>query len=168
MQYCIHRHYVLVDEEDDLFVPFHLWICTAISSILESYEEQSNPFTLHNSKLLIWKKCNFSGLESWNEVREALQPYVSKINQYIRFVKVIPTMKMFLKVLSHEDYDRYNLCTQMSLECFMKYKLDIFCHYDLDVDICGFTAHSLATGCSRCEDNYNMLSSDKDHDSNCT
>jgi hypothetical protein len=80
MQYCIQRRYVLVDEEDDLFVPFHLLICTAISSILESYEEQCNPFTLHNIELLIWMKCNFSGLESWNEVRKALQPYVSKIN----------------------------------------------------------------------------------------
>lgn len=81
---------------------------------------------------------------------------------------VIPNMKMFLKVLGHEDYDRYILCTQMSLECFMKYNMDIFCHYDLDVDVCGFTAHSVATGCKRCEDNYNMLSSDKEHDSTCT
>jgi pyruvoyl-dependent arginine decarboxylase (PvlArgDC) len=38
----------------------------------------------------------------------------------------------------------------------------------LDVDVCGYTAHSLATGCSRCEDNYNMLSSEKIHSANCS
>ncbi len=50
----------------------------------------------------------------------------------------------------------------------MKYNLYIFCHYDLDVDVCGYTAHSLASGCSRCEDNYNTLPSDKIHEKNCS
>jgi hypothetical protein len=166
-QYCIHRRFLLVDEEDELFVPFHLLMCSAISVVMDSYEAQGNPFTLHNSELLIWKKCNFNGSETWSFVCEALRPYVTKLNQYIRFVMVIPSIKSFLKVLHFEDYDRYIVSTLMSLECFMKYNMDIFCHYDLDVDVCGFTAHSLASGCGRCEDNYNMMSSDKYHDSNC-
>jgi hypothetical protein len=49
----------------------------------------------------------------------------------------------------------------------MKYNLDIFCYYDLDVDVCRYTAHSLASGCSRCGDNYNVLSSDKIHEKTC-
>jgi hypothetical protein len=150
------------------FLPFHLLMCTAISSVLESYEASDNPFTLNNRELLIWKKCNFKVSEIWEEVKNALQPYVAQINQYIRFLMVIPGMKSFFKVIGSKDNIRYILCTQMSIETFMKYNLDIFCHYDLDVDVCGYTAHSLATGCSRCEDNYNMLSSEKIHSKNCS
>jgi hypothetical protein len=49
--------------------------------------------------------------------------------------------EIILKVIGQEEHDRFTLCTLMSLDCFMKFNLDIFCHYDLDTDICGFTAH---------------------------
>jgi hypothetical protein len=159
---------ILLEEEDDLFVPFHLLICSAISSVLESYEASDNSFTLHNRELLIWKNFNFNGSELREEVKDALQPYEAQINQYIPLIMVIPGIKSFVKVIGCEENNRYMLCTQMSLKTFMKYNLDIFCHYDLDVDICGYTAHSLASGCSSCEDNYNMFSSDKMHKKNCS
>lgn len=159
---------MLLDEDDDLFVPFHLLMCTAIASVMESYEAEKNPFMTHKKQLLIWKRCSFHGSESWKVVRSALGNNVTTLHQYIRFVMIIPGMKTFLKVLGQEEHDRFILCLLMSLDCFMKFNLDIFCHYDLDVDICGFTAHSLASGCKRCEDNYNMLDSDKHHASDCS
>jgi hypothetical protein len=128
---------ILLEEEDDLFVPFHLLLCSAISSVLESYEASDNSFTLHNRELLIWKNFSFNGSELWEEVKDALQPYEAQINQYIRLIMVIPGIKSFVKVIGCEENNRYMLCTQMSVKTFMKYNLDIFCHYDLDVDICG-------------------------------
>jgi hypothetical protein len=99
-------------------------------------------------------------------VKEVLWPYIAEISQYLYFIIIIPGIKSSLRVLGSEGNNRYMY--QMSLETFMKYSLDIFCHYDLDVDVCGYTTHSLASGCSRCEDNYNMLSSDKIHEKNCS
>jgi hypothetical protein len=80
---------------------------------------------------------------------------------------VIPGMKSFLQVIAFEQHDRYVVSLLMSLGSFVKYNLDTFCHYDLDVDISGFTAHSLASGCGRCQDNCNMLESVKNHDKTC-
>ena len=81
---------------------------------------------------------------------------------------VIPGIKSFLRIIQHEEKKVYIFSTLLSLESFMKYNQDTFCHYDLDIDICGFTAHSLANGCGRCQDNYNMLESDKNHDKACS
>jgi hypothetical protein len=167
-QYCIYRRLLIVDEDDDLFVPFHLLMYTAIASVLESYEAKDNPFTSHNSQLLIWKCFNFKGCETWNDVRCSLAHYVTNLSQYIIFVMVIPGIKSFLRVIQHEEKKVYMFSTLLSLECFMKYNKDMFCHYDLDIDICGFTAHSLASGCPRCKDNYHMLSSNKQHDKVCS
>ncbi len=167
-QYCIYRRLLIVDEDDDLFVPFHLLMYTAIASVLESYEAKDNPFTSHNSQLLIWQRCNFKGCETWNEVQYALAHYVTNLSQYIVFVMVIPGIKSFLRIIQHEEKKVYIFSTLLSLESFMKYNQDTFCHYDLDIDICGFTAHSLASGCPRCKDNYHKLSSNKQHDKDCS
>lgn len=168
IQYCSYRRLLIVDEDDDLFIPFHLLMCTAIVSVLESYETTDNPFMAFNKQLLIWKRCSFTGSETWKEVRCALGSNITNLHQYIRFVMVIPRMKSFLQVIAFEQHDRYVVSLLMSLGCFVKYNLDTYCHYDLDVDICGFTAHSLASGCGRCQDNYNMLESDKNHDKACS
>jgi hypothetical protein len=168
IQFLTYHHILLVDKDDDLFIPFHLLMCTAIASILEFHDSQENPFMMHNRSLLIWKCCTFTGSESWKVVQCALQNNVSVMYQYIHFVMLIQGMKSFIKVLGHQERDRFMLSTLMSLDCFIKYNLDNFCHYDVDVDICGFTAHSLAMGCDRCEDNYNLLVSDKHHVYNCS
>jgi hypothetical protein len=167
-QYCIYRRMLLLDEDDDLFIPFHLLMCTAIASVLESYEAEDNPFLSHNTQLLIWKRCDFKGGETWNEVCFRLSHYVTTLTQYIHFVMVIPGIKSFIRIIQCEEKKVYVFCTLMSIETFMKYNQDIFCHYDLNVDVCGFTAHSLANGCSRCKDNYQMLPSNLQHDKDCS
>ena len=140
----------------------------AIVSVLESHASEDNPFMAYNRQLQVWKCCSFTGSETWKEVRSALGSNITNLHQYIRFVMVIPGMKSFIKIIGHEEHDRYIVCPQMSLGCFVKYNLDNCCHYDLDVDICGFTSHSLASGCRRCQDNYNMLESDNNHDKTCS
>ncbi len=68
IQYCSYRRLLIVDEDDDLFIPFHLLMCTAIVSVLESYETTDNPFMAFNKQLLIWKRCSFTGSETWKGV----------------------------------------------------------------------------------------------------
>jgi hypothetical protein len=143
-------------------------MCTAIASVLESYEADDNPFLSHNSQLLIWKRCNFKGGETWKERYFTLAHYVTTISQYTLFVMVIPGIKSVIGGIHCKEKNVYMLCTLMSLECFMKYNQDIFCHYELNIDVRWFTAHSLASGCPRCQDNYNMLPSNLQHNKDIT
>ncbi len=157
-----------MDDDNDLFQPFHLMITNAVLSVAESYLSDLNPFTVDNSQLLLWNNCSFTGKETWVEVKKLLRPRVTRILEYLRFVLVIPGMKSFLRIMYQQENDRFILCPLMSLECFMQYNRDNYCHLDLDVDVCGFTAYSLANGCERCQDNYNMVFSECLHHSKCT
>lgn len=143
-------------------------VTNAVLSVAESYLSDLNPFTLDNSQLLLWINCGFTGKETWVAVKQLLRPRVTRLIDYLRFVLVIPGMKSFLCIIFQQDTDRFILCPLMSLECFMQYNRDNYCHLDLDVDVCGFTAFSLANGCERCQDNYDMVYSERLHHSKCT
>jgi hypothetical protein len=63
-KYCTQRGYLLVNEVDDLFIPFHCFMVKVIDLVLESY--LVNTIQKCNASLDLWVQCNFSGAESFN------------------------------------------------------------------------------------------------------
>jgi len=65
-QYCISRGYILINEEDHLFKPFHELTVELIHHISDSF--YSNPDGKDNRYLSEWLQCDFDGDKSFSVV----------------------------------------------------------------------------------------------------
>jgi hypothetical protein len=118
-KYCAQRGYLLVDEVDDLFIPFHCFMVKVIDLVLESYVVNTDQKC--NASLDLWVQCNFSGPESFNVVRNVFNGIIVQLSDYMMFLWSLPQMKLFFNYCCVDDSDRIFIAFIMTFDAFKLY-----------------------------------------------
>jgi len=157
-----------VDEEQDLFSPFHALMTHAVDIIGESFLSKSNTLSKNNDALMRWLMCTLNGTETFKEVCELMVPKLTSLQDYMVRLLRIPSMKSFIKVVQKSGTNKYLISFVMSLDCFLTYHKSSFCYVDHELSLCNFTLQSIMSGCERCRINALKEASVIDHSKNCS
>jgi hypothetical protein len=167
-QYAITSNTILIDEEEDLFSPFHALMTHAVDIIGESFLSRNNQLSRKNDPLLRWLMCTLNGTESFREVCETMVPKLTSLQDYMVRLLTIPSMKSFIKVVQKSGSNKYLISLVMSLDCFLTYHKSTFCFIDPDLALCNYSLQSIMSGCERCRINALKEPSVLQHSKHCS
>jgi hypothetical protein len=120
-QFCSQSSCILVDDKQDLFVPFHSIIVKAITSVVDACTHIMWPKGKYNNlNLRHWLKCDFIGMERFEDVKGKLMPKVCSVVDYFDFILQIHQLNYF--ILVNERNQKYvTVSFNMSFDCFDKF-----------------------------------------------
>ena len=120
-QYVTAAKCLVIDEQPDLFQPFHSLTVNAMKSVSAACSHMlSSETKSYNRYLRQWLNCEFSGKESFEEVQAKIVPKVTTIGDYIDFICKVTQLRTFLFV--HENNHNYaTVSFNMSFETFDKF-----------------------------------------------
>lgn len=157
-----------MDETAELFIPFHLLASKAIAAIVESYNANNNPYLFVSNPIASWLRCNFSGLETFEEVCQTFNPTIGSLREYIHFIMLIPGMTSLIRILCRQGNSQYIVGLIMSLSSFIQFNKQNYCRLHFDAILNGYSRHSVFAGCDRCKENSKLQESSKEHVNTCS
>ncbi len=83
---------VIVDQYDDLFVPFHSLMTKALASVWDAYSPEHASPSCNNSNIEVWMGCSFTGDKMYAVVLQKLSSYISNVCNYAQYIYQIPQM----------------------------------------------------------------------------
>jgi hypothetical protein len=112
---------LVIDEKHDLFKPYHSLMVKAMTSVSQACSHMMWPEGNYcNLYLRQWLKCNFTGKETFEEVKMKLFPKVRLIADYFDFIWKVTPIKFFISI--HENNSKYvTLSFNMTFETFDKF-----------------------------------------------